>query len=258
MSQTILQVADIKMAFGGLLALLDLRFTVRQGTIKAIIGPNGAGKTTLFNIITGIFPPTDGTIRFKDKVISGLKPHQIAQLGISRTFQTVELFGNMSVLENVMVGRHVRSKGSLVATGLRLPGVLKEERRMRRQAEEILDFVGLGAKALEQAGNLPLGDQKALEVARALATSPQIICLDEPAAGLNEQETKGLSAIIREILGRDITVLLVEHDMSLVMDISDEIVVLNYGRKIAEGPPKQIQEDENVITAYLGEDQLRA
>jgi len=258
MSEPILEAVDIRMKFGGLIALADLGFKVPRGIIKAIIGPNGAGKTTLFNVITGVFPPTTGTIRFKEQTITGLKAHQITKRGISRTFQTVELFTNMSVLENTMVGRHCRSRGSLVASGLKMPWVVREEKRVRREASEILDFVGLADKAAERAGNLPLGEQKALEIARALATEPELLCLDEPAAGLNEAETNRLSGLIRQILARGTTVLLVEHDMALVMGIADDIVVLNYGRKIAEGPPKAIQEDENVIKAYLGEDELCA
>lgn len=258
MSQPILESIDIKMAFGGLMALSELNFQIPRGVIKALIGPNGAGKTTLFNVITGIFPPTSGTIKFKGAAITGLKSFRIAQLGISRTFQTVELFGNMSVLENVMVGEHCRSRGSLVTGGLKLPWVVREERRIRDQAREILDFVGLGGKAREVACNLPLGEQKTLEIARALATQPQLICLDEPASGLNEYETIQLSKLIENILSRGITVFLVEHDMSLVMRISHEVMVLNYGEKIAEGPPEDIQKNDDVIKAYLGEEEFSA
>ncbi len=248
----ILETLQLKKIFGGLMAIVDLSFAVMPGQIKAIIGPNGAGKTTLFNIITGILPPTGGAIRFKGKEINGEKPHCIAQKGISRTFQTVELFGNMTVLENVMVGRHIRTKMGLIRSGLRLPGVKREERFIFETAQEKLDLVGLMQKAKEPASDLPLGERKLLEVARALATDPKLILLDEPAAGLNETEMLRIAEIIRKIRGSGITVLLVEHHMDLVMDISDEIVVLNYGQKIAEGTPEQVRIDQKVIDAYLG------
>jgi len=234
------------------MAVVDLNFKVMPGQIKAIIGPNGAGKTTLFNIITGILPPTGGTIRFKGREISGEKPHRIAQKGISRTFQTVELFGNMTVLENVMVGRHVRTKKGLIQSGLRLPGVKREERLVLEMAQEKLEVVGLMRRANESASGIPLGEQKLLEIARALATDPQLLLLDEPAAGLNETEKLRIGEIIRKIRGSGITVLLVEHHMDLVMNISDEIVVLNYGEKVAEGTPEEVKGDEKVIDAYLG------
>ncbi len=236
------------------MAIWDLSFGVMPGQIKAIIGPNGAGKTTLFNIITGILPPTGGTVHFKGKVINGEKPHLIAKRGISRTFQTVELFGNMTVLENVMVGRHIRTRMGLLRSGLRLPGVKREERNILEKAREKLSTVGLGHKANEPASGLPLGEQKLLEVARALATDPELILLDEPAAGLNETEMIRMSEIIRRIQKEGITVLLVEHHMDLVMAVSDEIVVLNYGTKICEGKPEEVKNDRTVINAYLGEE----
>ena len=233
---------------------MDLNFTVIPGQIKSIIGPNGAGKTTFFNIITGIFPPTGGTIHFKGEVINGEKPHLIAKKGISRTFQTVELFGNMMVLENVMVGRHVRTRMGFLRSGLRLLGMKKEERFILETAQDRLNMVGLGHKANEPASGLPLGERKLLEVARALATDPELILLDEPAAGLNETEMMRMAEIIKKIQKQGITILLVEHHIDLVMAISDEIVVLNYGEKIAEGTPDEIKNNQKVIDAYLGEE----
>jgi ABC-type branched-subunit amino acid transport system ATPase component len=250
----IFETSRLNKAFGGLMAIWDLSFKVMPGQIKSMIGPNGAGKTTLFNIITGIFPPTGGTVHFKGKIITGEKPHRIAKRGISRTFQTVELFGNMTVLENVMVGSHAKTRMGLLRSGLRLPGVKKEERCILEKALKRLNMVGLGHKGNEHASDLPLGEQKLIEVARALATDPELILLDEPAAGLNETEMIRMAEIIRKIREQGVTVLLVEHHMDLVMGISDEITVLNYGMKIAEGTPEEIKKDQKVIDAYLGEE----
>ena len=250
--ENILELNRVDMAFGGLMALTNFSFQVKRGKIKAIIGPNGAGKTTLFNIITGSFPPTGGSIMFKGLPIEHLKAHKIAQRGISRTFQTVELFGNMTVLENVMLGSHTRVRPSFLSSGFNLPQFRRKEAQVKESAMKILKFIGLADKFKDPAGSLPLGEQKILEIGRALASEPELICLDEPAAGLNETETYVASSLIRAINAKGITVLLVEHDMKVIMNISDEIAVLNYGQKIAEGSPEEIQNNRRVIEAYLG------
>jgi branched-chain amino acid transport system ATP-binding protein len=250
----LLHVDGVEKSFGGVRALQGLTFSVPAGAIKAVIGPNGAGKTTLFNLVTGIFLPTRGTISLNGETISGRRPQVIARLGVSRTFQNVLVFGRMTVLENVMVGRHMRSRASLLSAGLRLPWMRREEQEIQARAMERVDFVGLTDRAQERAGNLPLGEQKLLEVARALATEPRLLLLDEPAGGLNTRETERLAELIRRIRGQGVTVVLVEHDMNLVMDISDDIVVISFGQKIAEGKPREIKRHPAVIEAYLGEE----
>ncbi len=254
MTNPILQVSSLQKIFGGLRAIDDLSFRVAPGRIKSIIGPNGAGKTTLFNLLTGVLRPTAGLFEFTGKSMNGLKPHVIAALGISRTFQNLELCGNMNALENVMIGRHSRTSSGIFTAGLRLPGMRREEKRIREAAMAELQFMGLEKRADAEATSLPLGEQKMLEIARALATEPKLLLLDEPAAGLNIRETGTLSETIGKIRDRGITVMLVEHDMTLVMDISDEVLVLSQGKKIAEGVPREIQRNPEVIAAYLGEE----
>ncbi len=254
LNENILELKGIVKTFGGLTALSKPDFNVKKRTIKAVIGPNGAGKTTLFNIITGFFPTTKGTIFFNKEFITHLKSHQIAQKGISRTFQTVELFDNMTVLENVMLGCHAKTKLSFFISGLKMPHLCSKEKEIQEKAHTVLKFIGLEKKFNDPADSLPLGERKILEIGRALVSEPELICLDEPAAGLNETETHLASSLIQAIREKGITVLLVEHDMHLIMNISDEIVVLNYGKKIAEGTPNEIRNNQKVIEAYLGED----
>jgi len=249
----LLEVKDINRFFGGLQAVRGVSFTVPEGVIKAIIGPNGAGKTTLFNVICGNLSPTSGSILFRGRAISHLKPFQIAALGISRTFQTTRLFPHMTVLENVMVGRHTRSRTGFLGAMLSLPNAWREESEIESKAMETLGLFGLHSLADEHAGNLPFGLQRRVEFARAISTEPQLVLLDEPAAGLNITETNELAGLIRRIRGWGVTILVVEHDMSLVMGISDEIVVLDEGNKLAEGTPETIQRDPEVIKIYLGE-----
>ncbi|HMK43491.1 MAG TPA: ABC transporter ATP-binding protein [Dissulfurispiraceae bacterium] len=250
-----LEVRDVTKTFGGLRALDNVSFDVPHHSITALIGPNGAGKTTMMNIISGIFPPDSGSVSFHGVTISGTSPSKIAKQGLSRTFQHLELFSDMTVLENVMVGRYIKGSSGFVASGLHLPSVRREERENRRIAIALLEDIGLAGKQGELAKNLPLGEQRILEIGRALATEPVVLLLDEPAAGLNIRETRNLGNMIIGLNSeRGITILLVEHDMDLVMRISTEIHVLNFGQKIAAGKPEEIQRNRDVITAYLGEE----
>ena len=251
-SPSLLEICDVRMHFGGIVALKGIRYVVPSGIIQALIGPNGAGKTTLFHCISGLVRPTSGQVLFEGRQISGMLPHRIARLGISRTFQHVALFKSMTVLENIMLGRHPRTKSGFLATGLRLPAMRREECKIRESARSHLDFVGLGDSENLPAGTLPLGKQKILEIARAMATDPRLLLLDEPAGGLNMRETEVLGDLIRRIRARGVTVILVEHDMNLVMEIADRILVLHYGSQLASGTPIEIMDHPAVIEAYLG------
>ncbi|NDJ34567.1 MAG: ABC transporter ATP-binding protein [Chloroflexi bacterium] len=253
-AETLLSVENVDMVFGGLKALNEVTTQILHGQIKGIIGPNGAGKSTLFNVVTGIYTPTNGDVCLNAESLVGLKPNEIAERGIARTFQTIRLFGDMSVLENVMVGQHVRTRTTFLAAALRLPAARREERAMRERAHELLALCGIPDKADTLAGNLPFGQQRIVEIARALATDPKLLVLDEPASGLTGVERDELVALIRRLRDDGMTIVLVEHDMQLVMNLVDEVLVLDYGRAIAEGPPDQIKTDPAVIAAYLGED----
>ena len=248
-----LRLQGITKVFGGLIALEEVSFSVEDGTITGIIGPNGAGKTTLFNIVSGIYPQNSGNVYLGGKNISRFVPEKLARLGLVRTFQNVELFGQMTVLENVMVGLHTKSKSGILSCAFKLPGHIREEKYIRERSLQWLEFTGMVDSAEVKAGNLPFGQGRLLEIARALALEPRMILMDEPAAGLNSHETIGLAALIRRIRESGVTVVLVEHDMDLVMDVCDAVVVLNLGRKLAEGTSREIQENTAVITAYLGE-----
>jgi ABC-type branched-subunit amino acid transport system ATPase component len=248
-----LKINNITKIFGGVTALTDVSLSVRKGSITGVIGPNGAGKTTLFNIVTGLYTQTSGEVYLGEKNISLYAPEALAPLGLVRTFQNVELFGQMTVLENVMVGLHTKSKSGIISCAFKLPRQIKEEKIVREKAMHWLTFTGMAEEAEITANNLPFGKGRLLEISRALAVEPQLILMDEPAAGLNSRETLVLASLIRKIRESGITIVLVEHDMELVMDICDSIVVLNLGKKLAEGTPREIQENPSVIAAYLGE-----
>ena len=249
----LIKVDNLTMKFGGLTAVDNVVLQIKEHDICGLIGPNGAGKTTLFNVIAGFYKPTSGSIMFKDHRIDGLHPYQINKLGIARTYQNINLFNSMTVLENIMVGRHPRLKSNIFSSIIRTGSQRKEEKELEAKSLEILDIAGLADKADDVSKSLPYGEQRLLEICRGIASDPELLLLDEPAAGMNSQEKNGLVDFIKKIRGFGMTILVVEHDMKVVMGLTDHIFVLNFGKLIAEGKPKEIQSNPEVIKAYLGE-----